>query len=95
MSPLRERLYQRAVFLDTIRRFFAARGVIEADTAQLRACGVTDPQLVPLAADGGYLQTSPDYASFAAKKKDANTDASLCCSNGTAAATTTCTSWTK
>ena len=62
MSPLRERLYQRAVFLDTIRRFFAARGVIEADTAQLRACGVTDPQLVPLAADGGYLQTSPEYA---------------------------------
>ena len=60
--PLRKRLQRRADFLAAIRAFFAARGVIEADTAQLRACGVTDPQLVPLAADGGYLQTSPEYA---------------------------------
>lgn len=62
MPPLRERLRQRAAFLATIRSFFAARGVIETDTAQLRACGVTDPQLAPLVADGGYLQTSPEYA---------------------------------
>ena len=60
--PLRERLQRRAAFLATIRTFFAARGVIEADTAQLRDCGVTDPQLTPLAAAGGYLQTSPEYA---------------------------------
>ena len=53
---------RRAQFLAAIRAFFAARGVLEVDTAQLRPCGVTDPQLVSLAASGGYLQTSPEYA---------------------------------
>ena len=62
MNLLRQRLHQRAAFLAAIRAFFAARDVIEVDSEQLRAYGVTDPQLVPLAADGGYLQTSPEYA---------------------------------
>ncbi|WP_225756055.1 EF-P lysine aminoacylase EpmA [Cardiobacterium sp. Marseille-Q4385] len=62
MNLLRQRLHQRAAFLAAIRAFFATRGVIEVDSEQLRAYGVTDPQLVPLAADGGYLQTSPEYA---------------------------------
>ena len=62
MNLLRQRLHQRAAFLAAIRVFFATRGVIEVDSEQLRAYGVTDPQLVPLAADGGYLQTSPEYA---------------------------------
>ena len=59
---MRQRITRRAQFLAAIRAFFATRGVLEVDTAQLRPCGVTDPQLVSLAASGGYLQTSPEYA---------------------------------
>ena len=59
---MRHLITRRARFLAAIRAFFAARGVLEVDTAQLRPCGVTDPQLVSLAASGGYLQTSPEYA---------------------------------
>ena len=59
---MRQRITRRAQFLAAIRAFFAARGVLEVDTAQLRPCGVTDPQLTPLAASGGYLQPSPEYA---------------------------------
>ena len=58
---MRHLITRRARFLAAIRAFFAARGVLEVDTAQLRPCGVTDPQLVSLAASGGYLQTSPEY----------------------------------
>ena len=61
-SKMRQRITRRARFLAAIRAFFAARGVLEVDTAQLRPCSVTDPQLVSLAASGGYLQTSPEYA---------------------------------
>ena len=61
-SPMRHLITRRARFLAAIRAFFAARGVLEVDTAQLRPCGVTDPQLVSPAASGGYLQTSPEYA---------------------------------
>ena len=61
-SPMRHLISRRARFLAAIRAFFAARGVLEVDTAQLRPCGVTDPQLVSLAASCGYLQTSPEYA---------------------------------
>ena len=61
-SPMRHLISRRARFLAAIRAFFAARGVLEVDTAQLRPCGVTDPQLVSLAASGDYLQTSPEYA---------------------------------
>ena len=59
---MRHLISRRARFLAAIRAFFAARGVLEVDTAQLRPCGVTDPQLVSLAASCGYLQTSPEYA---------------------------------
>ena len=59
---LAAKITRRARFLAAIRAFFAARGVLEVDTAQLRPCGVTDPQLVSLAASGDYLQTSPEYA---------------------------------
>ena len=61
-SPMRHLISRRAQFLAAIRAFFAARGVLEVDTAQLRPCGVTDPQLVSLATSGDYLQTSPEYA---------------------------------
>ena len=59
---LAAKIARRGQFLAAIRAFFAARGVLEVDTAQLRPCGVTDPQLVSLAASCGYLQTSPEYA---------------------------------
>ena len=59
---MRHLITRRARFLAAIRAFFAARGVLEVDTAQLRPCGVTDPQLVSLAASGDSLQTSPEYA---------------------------------
>ena len=52
----------RAQFLAEIRAFFAAAQVLEVDTALLRPYGVSDAQLHNLAADTGYLITSPEYA---------------------------------
>lgn len=58
-------LRRRAAGLARIRGFFAERDVIEVETPVLAAAGVTDAQLdgypVP-AADGRWLQTSPEYA---------------------------------
>ena len=45
-----------------IRRFFAARGVLEVQTPILGSNGVTDPSIEPVrSTDGRYLQTSPEY----------------------------------
>lgn len=57
-----ELIRRRAAFLADIRRFFAARNVLEVDTNLLRPYGVTDSQLTSLRADDGYLITSPEYA---------------------------------
>ncbi|MDO5090469.1 MAG: EF-P lysine aminoacylase EpmA [Cardiobacteriaceae bacterium] len=60
---MRNHIRQRAQFLAAIRAFFAARDILEVDTAHLRPPGVTDPPLTPLPVPGhGYLQTSPEYA---------------------------------
>lgn len=60
---MRERIAARSAFLAAIRAFFASRGVLEVDTPHWRAYGVSDPQLVSVAvAEGGFLQTSPEYA---------------------------------
>ncbi|MDO4777565.1 MAG: EF-P lysine aminoacylase EpmA [Cardiobacteriaceae bacterium] len=60
---MRKRIGERAAFLAAIRAFFAARDVLEVDTAHLRAFGVTDPHLVCLPVPAqGFLQTSPEYA---------------------------------
>ncbi len=65
-------LKKRAALLAEIRRFFAARGVLEVETPLLCQAGVTDPNLRsfttllhrPGAAEGErlYLQTSPEFA---------------------------------
>ena len=54
--------------LDTARRFFASRGVLEVETPILGPCAVSDPNIESiralLLADGGrarYLHTSPEY----------------------------------
>lgn len=60
---MREKVARRAQFLADIRHFFAARQVLEVDTALLVACGVTDNTLHSLAvAEAGFLITSPEYA---------------------------------
>lgn len=51
----------RAELFAYLREFFAARGVLEVDTPVLGRVGVTDPALDAPAAEGGALQTSPEY----------------------------------
>ena len=64
-----EQLRRRAELLATIRRFFAARDVLEVETPLLASTGITDPSIEPLTVERGvslpqsrYLQTSPEYA---------------------------------
>ncbi len=64
-----EILRARADLLGRIRRFFAAREVLEVETPLLSSCGITDPSIEPLVVERGtslkqprYLQTSPEYA---------------------------------
>src|SRR5690606_744486 len=58
----------RAAMLDRVRAFFAARGVLEVETASLSPAAPTDPALESIAAHverlGGarYLHTSPEFA---------------------------------
>lgn len=66
--PLGARLQLRAATFESIRSFFAQRGVLEVDVPTLMPAPVTDPSIdVPVAnsPDGthlGYLQSSPEYA---------------------------------
>ena len=55
-------LKARAVFYKQIRQFFAKYDVLEVETPLLCARAVTDPYIQAFAADGKYLQTSPEYA---------------------------------
>ncbi len=61
-------LRRRAVLLQAVRSFFAARGVLEVETPILGRHAVTDVHLAALrvvTADGlygGWLQTSPEFA---------------------------------
>lgn len=56
-------LRRRARLLAEIRAFFAAREVLEVDTPVLSNRGVTDVNLANIrTTDGGFLQTSPEYA---------------------------------
>lgn len=64
---LRSRLAMRAALLRDVREFMHARGVLEVDTALLRAETIPDPAIGSLrvygdAGDCGYLQTSPEFA---------------------------------
>jgi lysyl-tRNA synthetase class 2 len=67
-ASLRDLLRRRAATTDAIRRFFAARAVIEVFTPALSRAATTDPALASLrcelAGPAGrhYLQTSPEHA---------------------------------
>ncbi|MEE4301470.1 MAG: EF-P lysine aminoacylase EpmA [Pseudomonadales bacterium] len=54
-------LRARAEFLGAVRGFFAERGVLEVDTPVLASRTVTEPAIASVAAEGGWLQTSPEY----------------------------------
>ena len=58
-------LAHRAALLAEMRRFFAARGVMEVETPSLARRTVTDPAIesvdVRLGAERWYLQTSPEF----------------------------------
>lgn len=54
-------LRARARLLAAVRAFFADRGVLEVDTPVLATATVTEPAIASVAADGGWLQTSPEY----------------------------------
>ncbi|MBK88908.1 MAG: hypothetical protein CMQ44_08640 [Gammaproteobacteria bacterium] len=59
---LAERVRLRAQTLAAIRAFFAARDVLEVQTAVLAPATVTDPDVESIAVPGyGFLQTSPEY----------------------------------
>lgn len=61
----RDTLIARAHFLRAIRRFFELRGILEVETPLLCKSGAMDPYLkvIPVSgSEGGYLQTSPEYA---------------------------------
>ena len=57
-------LRRRAAHLARIRRFFAARDVLEVETPVLASAGVTDVNIEGLREQvtGRWLQTSPEYA---------------------------------
>ena len=55
-------LRERAALLAATRRFFAARGVLEVQTPALGRATATDPAIDSMrAADGRFLQTSPEH----------------------------------
>ena len=57
-----EALRARATLTDVVRGFFAERDVLEVQTPVLGRHTVTDAAIDSLrSADGGYLQTSPEY----------------------------------
>lgn len=58
-----EVLHARALIIDGIRQFFAARGVLEVHTPTITEAGITDLHIESIAlADGRFLRTSPEYA---------------------------------
>lgn len=65
---VRQILTARASLFAQIRNFFAAKEVVETDTAALQPYSVTDPYMSAMQAVNnqgksfGYLQTSPEYA---------------------------------
>ncbi|PHQ81411.1 MAG: elongation factor P lysine(34) lysyltransferase [Coxiella sp. (in: Bacteria)] len=60
--PHNDALRTRALIYRKLRAFFDERGVLEVETPLLCAHTVTDPYIESIKADGGYLQTSPEYA---------------------------------
>ncbi len=62
-SAGRDALLARQNLNQTIRRFFAERGVLEVETPVLSQAAVCDPNIEPMqTSDQRYLHTSPEYA---------------------------------
>lgn len=55
-------LRTRSAMVDRVRRFFAARGVLEVDTPVLQPGANLDHGVMPMQADGRFLPTSPEHA---------------------------------
>lgn len=55
-------LRRRAVVLRAMRTFFADRGYLEVPTAALVPSAAMEEHLHPVAAGGGFLRTSPEFA---------------------------------
>ncbi|MGR8950276.1 MAG: EF-P lysine aminoacylase EpmA [Gammaproteobacteria bacterium] len=67
-SALRDKLRAHAQVLEHVRRYFAAREVVEVDTCALAGYGATDPSVTNMRVrdehdnELGYLQFSPEFA---------------------------------
>jgi elongation factor P--(R)-beta-lysine ligase len=59
---MREKLKQRATFINLIRNFFKQRDVLEVETPILCQHTVTDLHIESFRCEERYLQTSPEYA---------------------------------
>lgn len=55
-------LKARSAIVDRVRRFFAARGVLEVDTPVLQGGANLDHGVQPFACAGRFLPTSPEHA---------------------------------
>ena len=56
----RQGLHLRAALFASIRQFFSARGFLEVDTPIRQPVIIPESNILPLAAEGQYLQTSPE-----------------------------------
>lgn len=56
----RQGLHLRAALFASIRRFFSSRGFLEVDTPLRQPVIIPESNIVPLIAEGQYLQTSPE-----------------------------------
>ena len=56
----RQGLHLRAALFASIRRFFSSRGFLEVDTPLRQPVIIPESNIVPLTAEGQYLQASPE-----------------------------------
>lgn len=60
LAKKRRHLWLRARMVQIIRNFFAERDYLEIETPQLIPAPPPEPHIEAIAADGGYLHTSPE-----------------------------------
>ena len=60
LARKRQTLMERARIVQTIRAFFVARGYLEVETPHLLPGNAPEAQITPVAAEGGFLHTSPE-----------------------------------
>ena len=56
----RQGLHLRAALFASVRQFFSTRGFLEVDTPIRQPVIIPESNILPLAAEGQYLQTSPE-----------------------------------